>query len=390
MADISTLLEKYKNAFDLDGKLRVAPGVTEKKVKRVQGLYEAALAGDRIAEATLSELFASSDAPFAMSHLINLQTIPQLPEEEEKTIGGLVAERKVRDFNPVTLFSLISGKGVEGVGVDDQGAAAIVPEGGRYPLVSVKSDLESFYQKLSKRGFRFDYTWESRVNDTVGFFEALPDELLRTTVDTQYAEIFDALDMAKTALGAFTLPDGTVVPSNALPSPEAIIAADMQIGLRQINGRKIGEISRYNVFVPIGGKKPLEWKIERYFATIDITNPSTGVRITPPPMRSLFPNITIVETERLTGTSWKMVPAPGTTKGRPVWEILKLRGYELPELRVRSDAGFHLGGGKVDQFEGGFENDSLSFRYRYVVGGVLWDEKWVGVSNGTGGNPVAP
>lgn len=387
---IKQLLEGYQTPFTLDGKLKPQPGVTAQKVKRAQELYEKGLAGDFVAEAQLKELMTSTDAGFSMAHLTNLQYIPQLPDEEEKSIGGLVSTRTVKDFNPVTLWSLIQGKGIEGPGVTDQGAAGIVPEGGRYPLVSVKSDLESFYQKLAKRGFRFDFTFEARINDVVGFFQELPDELLRTTIDTQYAEIFDALDQATKNLEAYTLPDGTAVPANAALTPEAIIAADMQLALRKINGRKIGEISAYNLFVPIGAKKPLEWKIERYFAVIDITTPATGVRVSPPPLRSLWPNITIIETERLTGTAWKLVPKPGTTKGRPVWEILKLRGYELPELRVRSDQGFYPGGGKVDIWQGGFEADTLSYRYRYIVGSVLWDENWVVVSNGTGGQPVKP
>lgn len=390
MTALKTLLESYKTPFTLDGRLKPQPGVTAPKVKRAQELYERGLAGDFVAEAQLRELMTSTDAGFSMAHLTNLQFIPQLPEEQEKSIAGLVTTRTVKDFNPVTLWSMLGKENLTGAGLTEDGGAVIVPEGGRYPLVSVKSDIESFYQKLAKRGFRFDFTFEARINDVVGFFQELPAELLRTTIDTQYAEIFDALDQATKNLEAFTLPDGTVVPAHAALTPEAIIAADMQLNLREINGRKIGEISAYNLFVPIGGKKPLEYKIERYFSTIDITSPTTGVRVTPPPTRSLWPNITIIETERLNGTAWKLVPKPGTTKGRPVWEMLKLRGYELPELRVKSDQGFYPGGGKVDLFQGGFEADSLSYRYRYIVGSVLWDDNWVVISNGTGGQPTPP
>ncbi|MDF2691707.1 MAG: hypothetical protein K0S65_90 [Labilithrix sp.] len=376
----------FKDKFTLDRRLQVQPGVTREKAKFVKGLYEKARGGSRVAEAQLAELFTSTDASFSMAHLINIDFIPQLPEEL-KDLDGIAAERTVKDFNPVVLRSLIGSAGVEGAGVDERGAAAIVPEGTEYPIVTVKSDEESFYSKLHKRGVRFDFTFESWINDLVGELEAMPGELLKITKNTVYAELWDALDQATDALPAVELPDGTMTLPNAAASAEAIVAATIALGQREINGNAIGDLNDFIVHVAKGKKKFLEWNIAQMGRVRAVEHPDgTDTLILAPDdsLQKLFPSITIKETDRLTGTAWKLQPKPGTTP-RPVLERLKLRGYENPEIRVRLDQGaYHPGGGKVGIFEGGYNNDTSSFRYRHITGAVLWDKTWIVHSDGDG------
>ena len=376
-------LEAFKNQFTLDGKIRPQAGVTVEKVKYVKSLFEKAQAGSFTAEAQLKELFTTSDAAFSMAHLLSIQAIPQLPEELED-LSGLMGERTVRDFNPVILRGTWGESGVEGAGVDQYGAAAVVPEGTPYPIVTVKSDEESFYSKLSKRGVRFDFTWESVVNDLIGELEQMPQRLLSITKNTIKAEFFEALGNATKGLDSVTLPDGRTTTANASVSALAIIAAAVDIENRTINGNKVGAISKYNVIVPNGQKRFLDWSIDRLNREIYEQDGSSTLR-PDASLRSLFPNVDIYESDRVTGTNWFMYPKPGSF-ARPVIERLKLRGYELPELRVRSDQGFHPGGGKVGLFEGGFDADTLSFRYRHVTGAVLWEDATVVKSTGAGGD----
>ena len=380
---MSTLLENYQNPITLDGKLEVHPLVTEAKLALAKELFEAALAGNRIADATLAELFTSSSIGFSLTHLINMQVIPQLPEDEKQVIDGLVDTRTVRDFNPVTLLDLVGLGKLEGAGINSRGALGVVPEGTQYPIVTVKGNQDSMYEKLGKRGARFEFTWESKINDSLtGLLEQIPDALRNTQRDTTYEEIFDALDEAVLPASAVTLPDGTIVPPNAPLSVEAIIAAGMFHEQVKINKRKIGEISAYNLFLPTGGKKKWAWMLNRFNAVIEEQEGS--LRLRPAPLSDLLPNVTVVESDRIPAGTWKLVPKPGTTKGRPVWELLKLRGYEDIELRMKSDAGFYPGGGTVDAFEGSYEADTISMRARLVRGSVLWDDRWVVASNGSG------
>lgn len=379
--NIKELLEQYEDAFTLDGDLKPQPGVTEAKVQEAQRLWEAAYKS-RVAEAQFEELFKSTDLSFSIGQLINIQTIPQLPEEL-KSIDGLASSRTVRDFNPVVLRSLLGSSGITGAGVDSRGAAVVVPEGTPYPIVTVSSDEESFYSKLAKRGFRFDFTFESIINDLLGELERLPQEMLDVTVNTVYAELFDALDAATQDLESVTLPDGTATDPNMPVSADAIIAASVALENRTINGNKIGRVPRVNVIVPTGQQRFLEYSLAQYGRVIEVQD---GALTLGPDseMQALMPALNIIESDRVTGTNWILMPPPGGGKGRPILERLTLRGYENPEIRVRNDQGYTVGGGQVGIWNGGFDADTASYRYRHITGAVLWDDTFVVKSDGTG------
>ncbi|MDF2506239.1 MAG: hypothetical protein K0Q52_98 [Microbacterium sp.] len=378
---MENLLEQYKNQFTLDGKLKPQPGVTKEKVKEAKRLFTGAQAGSYVAEGQLKELFSSTDLSFSMAHLLNIDLIPQLPKEAEQ-VENLAGYRLVKDFNPVVLRSIIGRDGVEGAGVDSRGAAAVVPEGTPYPIVTVKSDEESFYSKLSKRGFAFDLTFEAIINDLIGELEGLPTEFLKTTGKTYYAEVFDALEKAGQFLESVTLPNGESTVPNAPVSAAAIIAAAVAYENRAINGNKLGAASSYNVIVPKGRKRFLDYDILQYGRIIQVQD--GNLTLAPDSaIQALFPSIEIIESDRVTGSEWYFYPKPGSTS-RPVLERLGLRGYETPEIRVRNDQGFYPGGGQVGMWQGGFVADTASYRYRLITGAVLWDDTFVVRSKGTG------
>lgn len=387
MKDISKLLEQYKNPFDLDGELRVQAGVTEAKVQRARQLIHEARRS-RLAMGRLEELFTTSSLGFSIAHLMNINMIPQLPDELKNKVDGLAGQRTVKDFNPVVLRSIIAAaasqrnSNLEGAALDEHGAAAIVPEGTPFPIVTVKSDEESFYSKLSKRGFRFDFTFESVINDLLGELDRMPDEMLAVTVDTIYAELFDALEQASQYLESTELLDGTTSLPNEALSAKGILAATIALENRKINNRKIGRVNDVNVVIPKGKERRLNHDLKEFGRIISIQDGSLSLK----PDVDLWddmPRLNIIESDRVTGSEWYLYPKPGTT-ARPVLERLNLRGYENPEIRVRSDQGVYLGGGKVDAFEGGFDADTMSYRYRYITGAVLWDDTWVVRSKGTG------
>lgn len=376
---MTDLLEQYKNPFTLDGALKPQPGVTEACVQEAQRLWDAAR-NSRAAEGQLLELFTSTNLSFAIAHLLNINTIPQLPEEL-KSLDALAGERTVKDFNPIALRGLINGK-IGGAGIGANGEAAVVPEGSPYPIVTVGSSEESFYSKLRKRGFRFDFTFESIINDILGELDDLPETFLSVTKDTIYAELFDALDAVAANMAAVKLPDGTQTNANAVLSAKALIAAAIDLENRTINGNKIGRVNDVNVIIPKGQQRFLEYDLYNEFESVVDRTDSAGKRRKPDAItRAALPNLNIIESDRVTGTQWLMYPKPGTTP-RPVLDRLKLRGYETPELRVRNDQGFTAGGGKVGIWEGGFDADTASYRYRHITGAVLWDATWVVRSSG--------
>lgn len=355
-----------KNAFTLDGRLRAPRGVTEAQTLKYRGLLEDALHGDRVADARLAEAITTTDreAIGALAHLVNLQTIPQLDKAERKW-SDIATTRVVADFRPAVLHSIFGE--ITGPGVGANGEAATVPENTAYPHVSI-SGVESLYSKLAKRGVRIDWTFEAQVNDTAGFFGGLPQELMGLTIDTETAEVYDALingTPSSSALAGGTLPDGTVVKPNSPLIPAAIWQAIREESNREINGNKIGRASAYNVIVPIGIGDFINFQLRRTILEIQDGAITFGGGD-----QGALAGVTVIESDRLSGLEWYLLPKPGSTR-RPVLELLKLRGYETPELRV-ADASHS------------YDADVQSLRYRYVVGGALWQSEYIVKSSGAG------
>lgn len=357
---------EYKDRFTFDGRVQPQRGVTKGKVSHLKGLVEEAKRGSLVSEARLKEAFTSSDLQTSVAHLMNLQIIPQL-DKAQYSIDELMETRTVPDFRPVILHSLYGN--LEGPGLDEHGAPVRVPEGTQYPTVTVAGE-ESFYASLAKRGVRFDFTWEAKINDAVGFFTDIPKEIVKLAQDAAYAEGLTAILSAggSSALVGGVLPNGNTVRANELVTPDAIWQAILELANREINGEKIGTLTGYNVLVPVGRKSWVDYELNKTILQVQDGSLVLGGGSY---YQGALTGVTVVESPRFTGTAWALVPKKGSTV-RPSVELLKLRGHETPQLRVRN-------GG-----EESFDDDGLALRLRYVVGGALWSEAWIVKSTGAG------
>ena len=382
-------MSEHKDQFTLDGRIKPANHlVTRRKVEAADKLLTAAMQGDRIAQGQLAEVHSTSDLKFNLAHLVTAVALPQF-DAAERSWSQVAGTRVVPDFGPVrlqTMFGQLTGAGVAAGPRDDYGnefggitgGLPVVPEATPYPYVTITGQ-EAFYSKIKKLGAKFGFTWEAGVNDVVGFFESIPGELVQLALDTEEREVYEALiNGTVNSLDAQTLPDGTTTTPNAPLTPEAIWAAILQLQNVTVNGRKVGRASGYNVVVPIGTADFINWRLNQ--AIIQIQD---GLVTFGPGDRSVFNNVTIVESAYVNGTEWYVLPKPGAIR-RPVLELLRLRGYEAPELRVHGDTGQYIGGSAVSPFEGNFDNDTTDYRIRYVAGGVLWSSDYSVKSDGTG------
>lgn len=361
----------YQDTFTLDGRLQPQRGVTPEKVRQVETLIADARKGSRVSEAMLVEAITSGDLAAATAHFINVITIPQL-DVIERDWTPIAGTRTVPDFRPAVLHSMFGAMG--GAGIDANGAAAVVPEGTPYPLVTV-SGVESAYSKIAKRGFRGDWTFEAMVNDPIGYLEQIPAEVAQITLDTEWAEIGEALTSTGTALAANTIADGTSVPANAPISANAVLSAIQQMALTTVNGtqRKVGTLSGYTLIVPVGKKMQVDWMLRQAQNIVQIVPASaSGGNVYSGPDNAVLGTVTVVEHEAITGTAWRLIPAPGSYR-RPVIDLLRLRGYETPQVRYRNDG---------DEFS--FDADTASFRYRYVTGAAAWFSEVIIMSTGAG------
>lgn len=369
-------MAEFKDQFTLDGRIKPANHlVTRAKVQEAGKLLDAAFRGDRIAEGKLQEVHTTSDLKFNIAHLVTSIALPQF-DEAERTWSQVAGTRVVPDFGPVRLQSIFGS--LTGAGVHENGGLPTVPEAAPYPYTTVTGQ-EAFYAKLSKLGAKFGFSWEAGIQDVVGFFESIPGELVQLALDAEEREVYSALINGTTAeLATQTLPDGSTTDPNAAISPEAIWAAILQLQNVEVNGRKVGRATGYNVVVPAGTADYINWKLNQQIISIQ-----DGLVTFGPGDRSVFNNVTVVESSFVTGTNWYVLPKPGAIR-RPVLELMRLRGYEAPELRVHGDTGTYIGGSAVSPFEGNFDNDTVDYRIRYVAGGVLWSSDYSVHSDGTG------
>lgn len=81
-------------------------------------------------------------------------------------------------------------------------------------------------------------------------------------------------------------------------------------------------------------------------------------------------------------TAWYVHAA--STVGRPAFEFDFLRGYEAPQLFMKSPNAVRVGGnGLIDPMQGSFEDDSLDYKIRHMFGGGAIEPKATIASRGT-------
>ena len=383
----------YKNKLTLDGRLKLVPGVSAPKVKAVKELSEKHLAGDRIASATLLEALTTSDAMFNMAHLATLNFVPNFDEAPRKwsQIAGI---RQVPDFKSPTLWSINKswddgdGDGSSAV-LGANGEAPVIPEGTPYPYAYIAGEVNAG-TGIKKRGFKTDWTLEARINDALGVIDMLPDEMRKVSLDTEEADVFGALIAGVptgSKLAGGTVPTGATVAVNAPLSRDALIRALMELALRTINGRVIQVNGGYNLLVSVGQGIYANYILSQTLTAFESNGTAGSVPNFVYQINGGYnplANITVIETEFLTGAAWMLLPAKGTT-ARPVLERLELRGYQTPQLFVKNDGGVYVGGSAVSPFEGSFDSDSITLKLRQFGGGVVWDlGKAIVKSDGSG------
>ncbi len=370
-------MTEYKNAFDLDGRLKRSRHVSERKVEAVKSLLEQHNRGNRVASAQLQELLTTTDAIFNLAHLANLNFIPNY-DEAPRTWSEIAGVRTVDDFRPVTLYSInrswTDGNGASNV-LSDHGAAPIVPEGTAYPFAYIAGEVQSG-AGVSKKGLKTDWTLESRINDGLGAIQDLPSQLLQVSLDTEEEEVWGAITTQLTSasdLDGGTTPEGVVVLPNSQLTRDALIQAQYEVSQRLINGRNIKVTGGFNLVVPIGRAPYANFILNQTFGQFN-TNPAAGTvnRVYQVNGTDPLAGITVVESEWVTGAAWLLIPKKGSTR-RPVVERLTLRGYETPQLFVDNHVGSSLGGNSGSPFEGDFDADVITLKLRQFGGGIVWD-----------------
>lgn len=275
----------------------------------------------------------------------------------------LYANRRVRDFRKVGSVRRHGGRGLKAV-----------PEAGSYPQEGLS---ESAYEyQVGKYGMTYHLTWEDIVNDDLGAFASLPDDMANDAIQEEMA-FASSLYVGNTTLfktdhdggdgNTYSNTATTVLnKTNLLAAWNAMLKFP---GDKKHNGtaKPLANTPVYLVVPPvldvvafeILGTMGIQWvgnegssPVAVAFPTLNGMQGRLNVRVDP--------YIPIIDSTN-GHTSWFLFSDPNN--GLHAAELGFLRGYEAPQL-------FRRAGGQTPESMGeSFGDDTLAWKVRHVFGG---------------------
>lgn len=337
-------------------------------------LLEGALRGDRMDKIKLQEGIATSDLPELLVPTLNKVLLEEY-EATPKVWDQFATQLVVDDFRPVTFQALK----YDDAGEDNQGdtfregSLPTVGEYDEYPTAGWFSVTEQTMQ-VKKAGQRIRFSWESIVNDgQIGLLERLPVELALKAAGKEDEEVTKQL-VATGGLNTTNFKSGNqnLLSGNPALTLESLEDAIEAANLQTYNGRQITPVTQFALVVP----RALEMTARKILAVQEVRSETTAgsVATTTISGNPIGSQVTIVVNDWLTkinsgaGAYWFLIPVPGQQLN-PAVALGFLRGYETPELRIKSNGGLYLGGGEVPAREGSFDNDDWEMRIRHIATG---------------------
>lgn len=358
-----------------------------RQLREAQLFYEEVLAGDIPIDAgrfypsakfnmnmgSLQEALSTSDFPLLFGDIIDRKMLARY-HETEPTWRNWANTATVPDFRTVKRFA------VDG----SEATLATVAQGVEYPE-SKLTDLYYSYA-VAKYGRRLPFFWETIINDDLNGFADAPDRLARACRRTQEffatgliasstgpnATFFSAGHKNKISGG------GSVLTISSLQSAFALLLAQVDT-----EGHPI-EIDGVELVVPPQLEIPARNILQAFELWVNENGGTTGSQLhTKNWMQdkvSLSVNYYLPIVDTTTGTTaWYLFASPKST--RPALEIGLLRGHEDPELFRKVPNSMRVGGSGGDVLES-FEDDTIDFKCRLVIGGTLMDYRSAVVSLG--------
>lgn len=254
------------------------------------------------------------------------------------------------------------------------------------PYESRAQTVDHFTYTPRKFGARVDLTWEAWINDDLGFFGNIANDLAASAVNTEEflltSLFWDSAGPIETYFNVTGIgQDGvSVLPLTAANLSVAI--AEMSgatTGFRNVEGEPVANRPAFLVVPPA-----LEFTAK---AILNASRLGPSGNATPTLIETLMaeqgltliiePWIpVIVTTGTLAATTWALFS--GTVDS---CELGMLAGHESPELFMKNPNAQRLGGG-MDPFDGDFETDEISWKVRHIQGETSLDERGGWASDG--------
>lgn len=330
-----------------------------------KAILDSAWAGDKMAGIRLNEAITTSDLfRSATGEVLDTMTLASY-EDTPTQWTKFAARTTVPNFKAKRLLDLIGNRA----------GLPRVPEKTNYPIASAET-AERFIS-VGKFGQQHGYTFEARQNDEYGELQQIPNGW---AVNSRYTEDDNALEqLADPTTGApntefFNADNGNL-------GGGELTAANLQAGFTAVTTKRDsdGRIRRPGPIQLVVGPA-LQMEAERLLNTTEIryTDADGRTVVETNPMRG---KVTLTVLENLPGTAWFLMPAPNAP--RPAFYVAFLTGFETPDVRYKNDQGRRLGGGDIPAEDGSFDNDTVWFRVRHIVGAAGGDPLFTYASDGT-------
>lgn len=341
-----------------------------KNIGEAYSKFQAALNGDLRAKADVMESLTTSDFPVLLGQGYNRKLL-----NAYQTITPVWSQYSTR----TTVPNFKKQKLVQILG--NQRGLSKVPQGSEYPA----SDLSEseFEFAVGKYGDRIPLTWEMLVDDELGAFRNLDQRLAveaRDTEGTITAEALLAASKSGVNTSFFRASNGNA-PETAPLARESLREALQVLTRKKDSNGNVLVRPRIRLVVP----PTLEYQAQSILTASEIrTTVGDTLEVSANPVAGAVdlvvdPNL-LLNTAGNAESTWFLLPDPNTA--RPAVVTAFLAGNENPDLRVKADGGNRPGGGEVGPNEGSFDDDTIQYRVRHVVGSAAVDPTFTFVSRG--------
>lgn len=359
---IKALAEQFGIA-DLHTPLRRI-GLSEAEIDDTARLLKLAWGGNDRARTAVNEALTTSDLFVSATGEVFDRALMAEYERMPVQWTKVATRTTVEDFRPKKLVDLLGGRG----------ALARVPEHSNYPEATQTSAEISL--QVEKYGEQYGYTFEARRNDRLNELQRIPSGFAAKARATEDVATLAAL--ANPVTGAPSTAFFNAANRNIYAG--AFTADNVQAALTALRTQRDSDGNLMypgELHVVVG--PALQFTAQRIFGAQQIRTTTGGVEVieTNPLAGQSW---TVMD--NLPGTAWFILPRP--TAPRPALYTAFLVGEEQPDLRVKKDQGQRPDGGDVPVEAGSFNDDTIYWRVRHIVGGASGDPKFAMASDGTG------
>lgn len=343
--------------------------MSNKEILEAYRLFDRASSGDYRAKADMIESLTTSDFPQLLGRGFNTK-LAAAYQALTPVWSQYSTRTTVQNFKPQTYKQLLGYNGLE-----------LVPEATEYPAGDFSETKFEFQAR--KYGRRLGLTYEMIVNDELGAFRNIHDTLAQAARDLEGTATADALLNAKRSdvnTDFFKAANGNAPESAALTRDALQEAIKTVSQKRDENGRPLARPNLVLVVPPA-----LEFKAREIVNASEVRVADGNTTVTS--ANILAGAVTVVvdpnlmrSTHAKAEKTWFLLPAPNTA--RPALVTAFMSGHETPDLRYKNDQGNRVGGGSIPVGEGSFDDDTIQYRVRHIVGAAAVDPTFTFVSRG--------